>query len=81
MTTLTDEERAGGWRALFDGATTAGWRGFKSADVPDGWRVVDGAITRVGRGGDLMTTEQFGNFELALEWKVQPKGTAGCSTA
>ena len=77
MTTLTDEERAAGWRALFDGATTAGWRGFKRADVPDGWRVIDGAITRVGPGGDLMTTDQFGNFELSLEWKVQPAGNSG----
>ena len=77
MTTLTAEERAAGWRALFDGATTTGWRGFKRADVPDGWRVVDGAITRVGPGGDLITTDQFGNFELALEWKVQPRGNSG----
>jgi hypothetical protein len=77
MGTLTSEERAGGWRALFDGATTAGWRGYKRSDVPDGWRVVDGSLTRVGPGGDLITTDQFGNFELALEWKVQPRGNSG----
>src|SRR5688572_29150278 len=77
MGTLTSEERAGGWRSLFDGATTAGWRGYKRSDVPDGWRVVDGALTRVGPGGDLITTDQFGNFELALEWKVQPRGNSG----
>jgi 3-keto-disaccharide hydrolase len=77
MTTLTSEERAAGWRSLFDGATTAGWRGYKRADVPDGWRVVDGALTRVGQGGDLITDDQFGNFELALDWKVQPRGNSG----
>ena len=77
MTSLTAEERAAGWRALFDGTTTTGWRGYRRADVPDGWRVVDGAITRVGAGGDLMTTDQFGNFELALEWKVPPGGNSG----
>ncbi|MGQ0715530.1 MAG: 3-keto-disaccharide hydrolase [Gemmatimonadaceae bacterium] len=77
MTTLTAEERAGGWRSLFDGATTTGWRGYKRSDVPNGWRVVDGALTRVGGGGDLITTEQFGNFELSLEWKVQSGGNSG----
>jgi hypothetical protein len=77
MTTLTAEERAAGWRSLFDGATTSGWRGYKRSDVPDGWRVVDGALTRVGAGGDIITTDQFGNFELSLEWKVQPGGNSG----
>ena len=77
MTTLTAEERAAGWRSLFDGATTNGWRGYKRSNVPDGWRVVDGALTRVGAGGDVITTEQFGNFELSLEWKVQPAGNSG----
>ncbi len=77
MTTLTAEERAAGWRSLFDGATTTGWRGYKRSDVPDGWRVIDGALTRVGSGGDIITTDQFGNFELSLEWKVQPGGNSG----
>ena len=28
-------------------------------------------------GGDIITTEQFGDFELALEWKVSPGGNSG----
>ena len=70
-------DRAEGWRALFDGRTTAGWRGFRRQDVPDGWRVVDGALTRVGGGGDIVTVATFGNFELSLEWKVAPGGNSG----
>jgi hypothetical protein len=77
MTTSTSEQGAAGWRSLFDGSTTAGWRGYKRSDVPGGWRVVDGALTRVGSGGDIITTDQFGNFELSLEWKVQPRGNSG----
>jgi hypothetical protein len=65
------------WRPLFDGASTAGWRGFKVDTAPSGWQVVDGALTRVGRGGDIMTNEQFENFELELEWKIQPAGNSG----
>lgn len=74
---LTDAERAAGWRLLFDGKTSAGWRGFRSQTFPAGWQVVDGALTRVADGGDIITADQFGNFELALEWKVAPGGNSG----
>ncbi|MGH7539247.1 MAG: 3-keto-disaccharide hydrolase [Gemmatimonadales bacterium] len=75
--TLTATERASGWRLLFDGRTTAGWRGFRKQSIPSGWRVVDGALTRVGGGGDIITTQKFKNFELALEWNIAPGGNSG----
>lgn len=74
---LTAAERADGWRLLFDGRTTAGWRGYKKDEFPDGWQVVDGELTRVAAAGDIITTDQFGDFELALEWKVGPAGNSG----
>jgi hypothetical protein len=75
--TLTATERAEGFRLLFDGRTTSGWRGYRQETLPSGWRVVDGALTRVGEGGDVVTTEQFESFELRLEWMVQPAGNSG----
>jgi hypothetical protein len=77
MGVLTPAEQAAGWRSLLDGKTTAGWRGYQRRDLPSGWQVVNGALTRVGDGGDIITTDQFGNFELALEWKVAPGGNSG----
>jgi hypothetical protein len=77
LNTLTQAERAAGWRLLFDGRTTDGWRGFRKNSVPAGWQVVDGALTRTGAGGDLITTQQFKDFELALEWKIAPGGNSG----
>jgi hypothetical protein len=74
---LTAAERSGGWRLLFDGRTLAGWRGFRQAEMPDGWKVVEGAITRVGPGGDIVTREQFASFELSLEWRVASGGNSG----
>lgn len=75
--TLTSAERANGWRLLFDGRTLDGWRGYRRPDAPAGWQVVDGAITRVAEGGDLITDREYGNFELALEWKISPGGNSG----
>jgi hypothetical protein len=77
MNTLTPEERAEGWRLLFDGRTTDGWRGFRQDEVPDGWQAVDGTLARVGPGGDLITVDQFGDFELTMEWKVEEAGNSG----
>ena len=76
---LTDDEKKAGWRLLFDGKTTEGWRGYKMDKMPPGWKVIDGALVRVsggaggkgaGGGDDVITTDQFDNFELQLEWKI-----------
>jgi type 1 glutamine amidotransferase len=77
---LSDREVALGWKLLFDGRTTAGWRSFRGASFPEsGWRVLDGALHHDagGGGGDLVTTEEYGDFELEFEWKVAPKGNSG----
>lgn len=74
---LTRQEEASGWRLLFDGRTMDSWRGFRQQEVPPGWKVVDGAITRVGSGPDLITRDQFANFEIMLEWRVASGGNSG----
>ncbi len=75
--TLTAQEKAQGWKLLFDGKTTNGWRGYKKEQVPGGWQVVDGSLVRAGGGGDIVTVEQYADFELKLEWKVAPGGNSG----
>jgi hypothetical protein len=89
--TLSAAERAAGWRLLFDGATFAGWRGLGYDSVPTAhWTVENGAIKKIprgeiprmsdgqpARGGDLMTTERFADFELAWEWRISRAGNSG----
>jgi hypothetical protein len=75
--TLTAKEKAEGWKLLFDGKTTDGWRGYKKEKMPDGWKVENGALARAGGGGDIVTIEQFDNFELSLEWKISEGGNSG----
>ena len=67
----------GEWRPLFDGKTTAGWRGFKQQEMPAGWKVVDGALTRVAQAGDIVSTDEFENFELTVEWKIAKGANSG----
>ncbi len=68
---------ADAWRLLFDGKTTTGWRGFRQHTIPDGWQVVNGALTRVGQAGDIVTVDEFGDFELTLEWNIAANGNTG----
>lgn len=68
---------ASSWRSLFDGKTTAGWRGFKKSAMPEGWTVVDGALTRGGKAGDIVTVDQFDDFELTIDWKIAPGANSG----
>lgn len=73
---LSAEERAAGWRPLFDGVSLQGWRMYHGG-APTGWRVASGVIERGAGGGDLVTDQTFANFEVALDWKASPGGNSG----
>lgn len=74
--TLTEAEREAGFELLFDGRTLEGWHVFRGEGTP-GWEARDGALVRVGSGGDLVTDRTFADFELRLEWTVEPGGNSG----
>ena len=77
--------KPGPWRNLFDGKTTKGWRGAYLTHFPDsGWVVKDGELTHrssegkeSASGGDIITEEEFTNFELELEFKISKGGNSG----
>lgn len=74
---LTPEEAAAGWRLLFDGQSLDQWRSYREDAANDGWGIEHGCLTRVGLGGDLITREQFGDFELKLDWRISEGGNSG----
>jgi hypothetical protein len=84
---LTQQEIKDGWVLLFDGKTMDSWKGYCKDKVPGAWTVTeDGTIHIAGSGkgeagandgGDIITREQYDNFELSLEWKVSPGGNSG----
>jgi len=65
------------WRVLFDGKSLDAWRGYRSDTIPSGWQVVNGALSKETQTGDIMSKEQFGDFELELEWKIGEAGNSG----
>ncbi len=82
--TLTAEEKAAGWTPLFDGRSPGFFRGFRQEGFPPkGWVVEEadgaGALRHVAGagGGDIVTREQYSDFEFACEWKVAPGGNSG----
>jgi hypothetical protein len=78
VNTLTQAQQAEGWKLLFDGRTTNGWRNYRKETVGPGWTVVDGVLTRSGENaGDIITDDQYRNFDLVLDWRVAPGGNSG----
>ena len=65
------------WRLLFDGKSIDAWRGYRSEKVPAGWRIVEGTLAKDTQTGDIMSREEFGDFELELEWKIGEAGNSG----
>lgn len=83
--TLSDYEKKNGWKLLFDGVSTKGWRGAYKDKFPEkGWEVKDGVLSVLGsngaeasNGGDIVTMDQYGNFELTLEFKITEGANSG----
>lgn len=82
--TLSDQEKADGWRLLWDGQTTTGWRSPKSDSFPTkSWQITNGEFCVVSSGnaeaqagGDIITTERYANFDLQADFKT----TYGCNS-
>jgi len=83
--TLTPAEQADGWRLLFDGQTTTGWRNAHAETFPEkGWEVRDGALVvlesgggEAEHGGDIVTVDEYGDFELKVDFKLSEGANSG----
>jgi len=77
---LTPVQKAAGWTLLFDGRSTASWRGYRERGFPaQGWVIEDGClkVAAGGGGGDIVTADQYENFELALDFRLSPGANSG----
>ncbi len=82
---LTQDEAKKGWKLLWDGETTNGWRGAKLTTFPkDGWVIENGELSVLenggeesAAGGDIVTNEEYEDFELKLEFKITEGANSG----
>jgi len=83
--TLTDREKQEGWKLLWDGKTATGWRGAKLTTFPEkGWTIRDGALIvaetgggEAAAGGDIVTVDQYANFDLIVEFNITRGANSG----
>lgn len=77
---LSADQKAKGWRMLFNGKNLEGWRTYpKGGKIGDAWQIKDGVLVKVAgkKGGNIMTKETFTDFDLNWDWRVQNKGNNG----
>lgn len=86
--TLSAEEKADGWKLLFDGQSTDAWRNYRKETIGSSWKAIDGALVldskqkddggwQAADGGDIITKDKYENYELRLEWKIATCGNSG----
>jgi len=78
--TISEKEKAEGWKLLWDGKTTEGWRGAKLKTFPaKGWVVENGVlkVVKSGGGGDIVTVKKYKDFELSVDFKITPRANSG----
>ncbi len=82
---LSPEEIKRGYRLLWDGVSTKGWKGAYRSTFPEkGWQIKDGTLQvmpaegkEAANGGDIVTTELFGAFELQFEFMLTDSANSG----
>lgn len=76
---LTSKEKRKGWTLLFDGQSSKGWTTVSGKPVPAGWEVSNGTITakKGSKGGDIITANEYSNFELSLDYNIEPACNSG----
>ena len=81
-----NKSRVSTMQTLFDGQTTKGWHKYGSGPVGPAWKIADGTLYldatekengKIKGGGDIVTDEEYENFELHLEWKISKGGNSG----
>lgn len=69
------------WISLFDGTNTDAWRGHNAETVPAKWKIENGLLvfepSAEGSGGDLVTKDEYGDFEFELEFKITEGANSG----
>ncbi len=87
-TSSTGSDKDSGWVSLFDGKSMSQWHTYGKSTLEPGWVIKDSAVyldtaatplnAKGGRtNNNIITNEEYGNFDLKLDWKISEKGNSG----
>jgi hypothetical protein len=79
---ISPDTAKGEWKKLFDGKSQAGWHGYNKTGELKNWAVEDGALVCLGaapdaHGGDIVSDNEYENFEFSWDWKMTKGGNSG----
>jgi hypothetical protein len=84
--TQTAEVKPGEWVNLLEDSTMAGWHAYGKGSVGSAWKLKDGELHldaskkadwQSAGGGDIVTNDEYENFDLKVEWKISRAGNSG----
>src|ERR1019366_2534676 len=82
--TLTANETSEGWKLLFNGKDLVGWHSYLEKVPGKAWQVQNGTIMLNKNNksvdkdyADLVTDDEFENFDFKVEWKMEPCANSG----
>lgn len=80
---LTEQEQKDGWKLLFDGTAISGWHNYGGGAVGKQWIIDNGTLKFAGSektdtiAQDIVTDDEYENFDLKLEWKADTGSNSG----
>ncbi len=83
LNNLSAQEKAQAWKLLFNGKDFTGWRAVHGTAMPTAhWNIQNGEINVAPSdgsetGNDIVTTEQYGAFEMTFDFKYTDSANSG----
>ena len=78
---LSAAEEQEGWQLLFDGKSLNNWHFYNNKDSNTAWIIRNGEIycnpNSEASKIDLISNEEFENYELKFDWKLEKEGNSG----
>lgn len=71
------QSQPGAWKSLFNGTNADAWRGYKMTAMPPGWTIANGELSKLKATEDIITKEEFSDFEFEMDWKMGKGGNSG----
>lgn len=71
------QSKPGPWRPMLSATSADAWRGYKMTTMPPGWTVTNGVLSKTKTTEDIITKEEFTDFEFEMDWMLAKGGNSG----